>query len=138
MKHDEAIGRIRGDLEDFSKLLFSKKYRLELAALITAQEPPIWARQLARALEIGENQAASELTELEKLGALQRFPDDFDRRKLYVVSPHRLWSFARETLEARIREGHPEQQGDELISSYWAYMLDGNEPRPLHALEDDS
>ncbi len=67
MKFDSDIGQIRSHLQRLSRQIFSKKYRLEIAALVSAMEPPIWARQVAKALDIGENQAASELQEFERL-----------------------------------------------------------------------
>lgn len=136
MKYEADIGRIRDKLQDESRRLFSKKYRLEIAALIAADEPPIWARQLARQLDIGENQAASELAEFERLGALQLFPSDFDRRKLYVVRPHYLWGFTRQALEHGIRAMDP-QNGDDLVADYWAWVLDGSSPQPIPAGERD-
>ncbi|HKZ15155.1 MAG TPA: hypothetical protein VJL81_15060 [Solirubrobacterales bacterium] len=136
MKHDADIGRIRRKLQDESRRLFSKKYRLEVAALIAADDPPIWARHLARRLDIGENQAASELAEFEQLGALQRFPSDFDRRKLYVIRPHYLWAFSRQALEHAIHSLDPED-GEELLVSYWAWALDGDTPQPIPTREAD-
>lgn len=130
MKFDDRLGHIRETLGAVSKQHFSKKYRLEIAAVAAAQEAPIWARQLARGLEIGENQAASELAEFEAMGALQRFPLEFDRRKLYQVVPHPLWPFAREVLEDTIRAMNPEE-GEADIRLYWAGVLDGAEPQPI-------
>jgi len=130
MKSDDRFGHVRERLGEVSKQHFSKKYRLEIAAVVAAQEAPIWARQLARTLEIGENQAASELAEFETMGALQRFPSEFDRRKLYQVVPHPLWRFARDVLEGAIREMDPEE-GEAGISLYWAEVLDGVEPQPI-------
>ena len=118
-------------LQKLSRQIFSKKYRLETAALVSALEPPIWARQVAKGLDIGENQAASELAEFERLGALQQFPSEFDRRKLYVVVPHWLWRAARDALDEGIRAVDPDS-GDELVAAYWAAMLE-SEPRPLPA-----
>jgi hypothetical protein len=134
MKHEAEIGRIRDQLQEESRRLFSKKYRLEIAAVIGAEEPPIWARQLARRLEIGENQAASELAEFEQLGALRIFPSDFDRRKLYVTAPHYLWGFTRQALEHAIHALDPEREGD-LLVTYWAWALDDDTPRPITADE---
>lgn len=129
MKFDSDIGRIREHLQDLSRTIFSKKYRLETAALVSALEPPIWSRQVAKALDIGENQAASELHEFARLGALQQFPSEFDRRKLYVVVPHWFWVTARDALDHGIRTLDPEH-GDALVAAYWAAMVDG-EPRPI-------
>jgi len=136
MKHDADIGRIRDGLQAESRRLFSKKYRLEIAGLIAAEQPPIWARQIARRLDIGENQAASELSEFHQLGALQVFPSDFDRRKLYVTTPHYLWDFTRQALEHAIRALDPEV-GEDLLGSYWAWALDGDTPQPIPAGEPD-
>lgn len=129
MKFDSDIGRIRSHLQRLSRQIFSKKYRLEIAALASAMEPPIWARQVAKALDIGENQAASELQEFEQLGALQQFPSEFDRRKLYLVAPHWLWSAARAAQDRGIRELDPEN-GDALVAAYWTATVDGI-PRPV-------
>lgn len=117
-------------LGDTSKQYFGKKYRLEIAAVAAAQEAPIWARQLARVLEIGENQAASELAEFEAMGALQRFPSEFDRRKLYQVVPHPLWRFVRDVLEGAIRARDLEE-GEADIQLYWAGVLGRADPQPI-------
>jgi len=130
MNSDIDIGRIRAHLQDLSRRAFSKKYRLETAVLASALEAPIWARQVARALDIGENQAASELHEFEQLGALQRFPSEFDRRKLYVAVPHWLWRAVRDAHDQGIRELDPEN-GDALVAAYWAAMVEGGNPRPV-------
>jgi hypothetical protein len=131
MNHEADIGQIRARLQNLSRQAFSKMYRLEVAALVSALEPPIWARQVAKGLDIGENQAASELAEFERLGALRRFPSEYDRRKLYVVVPHWLWTAARAALDEGIRAVDPDN-GDELVAAYWAVMLE-SEPRPLPA-----
>lgn len=131
MKFDSDIGQIHSHLQRLSRQIFSKKYRLEIAALVSAMEPPIWARQVAKALDIGENQAASELQEFEQLGALQQFPSKFDRRKLYVVAPHWLWGAARAAQDSGIRELDPEN-GGALVAAYWTAMVDGT-PRPVPA-----
>jgi|GEM_PF-7092806 len=137
MKFDTDIGQIRSHLQKLSRRIFSKKYRLEIAALVSAIEPPIWARQVAKTLDIGENQAASELYEFEQLGALQQFPSEFDRRKLYVVVPHWLWSAVREAQDCGIRELNPEN-GDALVAAYWTAMVDGGTPRPVLATAGDN
>jgi hypothetical protein len=137
MKFDSDIGQIREHLQELSRQIFSKKYRLEIAALVAALEPPIWARQVAKTLDIGENQAASELHEFEQLGALQQFPSEFDRRKLYVVVPHWLWRAVREALDSAVRELEPDE-GDALVAAYWAAMVDGGEPRPVPTNEGSS
>ena len=131
MKFDSDIGQIRERLQELSRQIFSKKHRLEIAALVSAMEPPIWARQVAKTLDIGENQAASELHEFEQLGALQQFPSEFDRRKLYVVTPHWLWRAVREAQDSGIRELDPEN-GEALVAAYWTAMVD-HAPRPVLA-----
>ena len=130
MKYETDIGRIRDRLQGESRRLFTKKYRLEIAALIAAEEPPIWARHLARRLDIGENQAASELAELEQLGALQLFPSDFDRRKLYVAVPHYIWGWTREAFDHAVRSLDP-ANGEALIASYWETVLGRADPQPI-------
>jgi len=119
-------------LQARSRRIFSKKYRLEIAGLVSAQEPPIWARQVAKTLDIGENQAASELAEFEHLGALQQFPSRYDRRKLYVAVPHWLWGAVREAVDEGIRLVDPDN-GDALVSAYWFAVIDTEKPRPLPA-----
>lgn len=105
-------------------------HRLEVAALAGAQAPPIWSRNIARLAEIGENQASSELAAFEMLGALQRFPAEFDRRKIYQKAPHPLWPLTRQMLEGTIyrlsREGE-----DVSIEGYWEQVLEGAAPEPL-------
>jgi hypothetical protein len=98
MNIDTSVGQILRDLELLSKRLFGRKCRLPVAALAAADDSPIWARQVARTLGIGENQAASELAEFERLGALQLVPSSFDRRKVYQRINHHFWSFVRETV----------------------------------------
>lgn len=135
MESDLDIRQIRQDLRKTSRRLFGKMHRLETAAFISALEPPVWARQIARPLEIGENQAASELADFEVLGALQHFPDSFDRRKIYQVIPNPLWGFARKSLEETIRAGDP-QSGEIRVAAYWASILGRSPSRPIAEVED--
>jgi hypothetical protein len=132
MNNDSDIGRIQGELRTLSKAVFSKLYRLEIAGAISAQEPPIWSRRLSGTLGLAENQVASEISAFASFGALQRFPSEFDRRKLYQVVPHPIWTFSRTLLEDTIRTSFPEA-GDEKIGEYWAVVLDGAEALPLPA-----
>lgn len=130
MNSDTEIGRIREDLRAVSKTVFSKLYRLEIAGAISAQEPPIWSRRLSGTLGLAENQVASEIGVYAALGALQRFPNEYDRRKIYQLVQHPFWTFSRTLLENTIRASFPET-GDEKIAEYWAAVLDGAEPLPL-------
>jgi hypothetical protein len=130
MKHSDDLGQIREGLRDVSRQVFGKQYRLEVAALASAQEPPVWSRRLARSLGIGENQAASEIGSLATLGALQRFPAEHDRRKIYQPMPHPIWGFARELLVATIRELAPED-ADDSLARYWRLILGEDEPEPI-------
>jgi hypothetical protein len=127
MKHSDDLGWIREDLRSVSRQAFGKLHRLESVAVMGAQEPPIWSRRLARSLDIGENQAAAELTSLEQLGALQRFPAEHDRRKIFQPLAHPIWEFARELLETTIRS----TAGDDYVDAYWATMLGGVRPTPI-------
>jgi hypothetical protein len=130
MNNDIDLGRIREDLRDASKQVFSKLYRLEIAAAISAQQPPLWSRRLARSLDLAENQVTAELAAFAALGALQHFPAEHDRRKIYQVLPHPLWGFVRELLEETIRAGQPEH-GEERVRAYWADVLGDDEPLPV-------
>lgn len=130
MKYDVDLGRIREDLRGVSKRVFSKQHRLEAVALIGAQNPPIWSRRLARALGIGENQAASEIANLAGIGALQRFPAEHDRRKIYQPVPHAIWAFSRELLEDTIAASYPDDVA-EASSKYWQSVLDQPELAPI-------
>ena len=124
------LGRIREDLRGVSKEIFGKLYRLEIVAVACAQEPPIWSRRLARSLALPENQVASELVNFAGFGALQRFPSDHDRRKIYQVVRHPIWGFGRVLLEETIRAAEPEA-GDERVAGFWEVVLDGAEPVPV-------
>lgn len=136
MNNDPYLGRIREDLRGVSKRAFSKQHKLEAAAVIGAQEPPIWARRLAIALQIGENQAAAEINGLVRLGALQRFPAEHDRRKIYQPVPHPIWVFCRDLLEETIRASHPDDEA-EAIARYWQSVLDEQtSPTPIPGAED--
>lgn len=130
MKYNDDLGQIREGLRDVSRQVFGKQYRLEVAALAAAQEPPVWSRRLARSLDIGENQAASEIASLATLGALQRFPAEHDRRKIYQALPHPIWGFARELLVMTVRELAPEDAGHSL-DRYWQSVLGEDEPEPI-------
>lgn len=130
MKHSDDLGQIREGLRDVSRQVFGKQYRLEVAALAAAQEPPVWSRRLARSLGIGENQAASEIGSLAMLGALQRFPAEHDRRKIYQPMPHPIWVFSRELLVATIHELAPEDAED-VLARYWQSVVGEGGPEPI-------
>jgi hypothetical protein len=134
MNHAFDLGRIREDLRGVSKELFSKQHRLEVVAAIGAQDPPVWSRRLAGALGIGENQAAAEIASLAQLGALQRFPSEYDRRKIYQPTPHPIWGFCREALEETIRKACGGEQG--AVGQYWEAILDRSTPAPLPSAEE--
>jgi hypothetical protein len=129
MNNDLDLGRIREDLRGVSKELFSKQHRLEVVAAVGALDPPVWSRRLAGALGIGENQAAAEIASLVQLGALQRFPAEYDRRKIYQPVPHPIWGFCRATLEETIREAYGGEQG--AVGRYWEAVLERPAPAPL-------
>jgi hypothetical protein len=134
MNHDNDLGWIREELRGMSRQVFGKQHRLEIIALISAQEPPVWSRRLARSLGIGENQAASEIANLAELGALQRFPAEHDRRKIHQPVPHPIWGFSRQLLEDTIRASRPEE-GDANVALYWEAVLDHPEPGPIPKAE---
>jgi hypothetical protein len=135
MKLNDDLGQIREGLRDVSRRVFGKQHRLEIAAIVTAQEPPVWSRRLARSLEIGENQAASEIGNLASLGALQRFPAEHDRRKIYQPVPHPIWDFSRELFVVTIRDLDPEN-AEATLGLYWQWVLDGREPESIPEAED--
>jgi hypothetical protein len=135
MNHDNDLGRIREDLRARSRQIFGKQHRLEITALISAQEPPIWSRRLARSLDIGENQAASEISSLAQIGALQRFPAEHDRRKVHQPVPHPIWEFSRRLLEDTIRALEP-AAGDSNVALYWEAVLDQADPQPIPQADD--
>jgi hypothetical protein len=130
MNDPNDLGQIREDLRGVSKAVFSKLYRLEIVAVACAQEPPIWSRRLARTLDLADNQVASELVNFADMGALQRFPAEHDRRKIYQAVKHPLWGFGRSLLEQTIRAGDPEY-GGERIAFFWETVLEGAEPVPI-------
>lgn len=132
MEDGSNLGRIREDLRGASRLAFGKKHRLEAIAVAGAQQPPIWSRRLARSLDIGENQAANELANLVQMGALQSFPVEHDRRKIFQAVPHPIWGFARELLEESISASHPDNPAGS-VAAYWATVLDGSPPAPIPA-----
>jgi hypothetical protein len=115
-----AIGQTLKLLEDVSKRHFGRKCRMPVAAAVAVTDSPVWARQVARAVEIGENQAAAELKELVGIGALQLVPSSFDRRVVYQRVAHHFWDFVRatvdETIEARNLPGGPGRFWAELSS----------------------
>jgi hypothetical protein len=131
MNNDQYLGRIREDLRGVSRQAFGKLHRLETVAVTGALEPPIWSRRLAKSLDIGENQVASELVNLMDLGALQRFPAEHDRRKIYQPLPHPIWVFARQLLEETVRRAAPEEEDGDPVARYWSAVLDGFEPVPI-------
>lgn len=135
MKHNNDLGQIREGLREVSRQVFGKQHRLEITALVTALEPPIWSRRLARALDIGENQAASEISSLASLGALQSFPSEHDRRKIFQPVPHPIWEFSRNLLVATIRDLKPENP-EANLSLYWRSVLDRPEPGSIPRPED--
>lgn len=137
MNSNNDLGQIREDLRAVSRRIFGKQHRLEITALISAQEPPIWSRRLAQSLKIGENQAASEITNLAQFGALQRFPAQHDRRKIYQPVPHPIWGFSRQLLEDTIRAFRVED-GDENIAGYWEAVLDQPGPIPIPEADDQA
>ncbi|HEX5593641.1 MAG TPA: hypothetical protein VFX35_09880 [Solirubrobacterales bacterium] len=126
----EDLGRLRTELRAQSRVVFGRKHRLEVGALIGALAPPIWPRNIARLIDIGENQASSELAVFEMLGALQRFPSGFDRRKIYQKTPHPLWPLTRQMLEGTIYRLSSEGY-DLSIESYWEQVLQGAVPETL-------
>ncbi|HWM64724.1 MAG TPA: hypothetical protein VNP96_12140 [Solirubrobacterales bacterium] len=130
MNHANDIGQIQENLRAVSKQVFSKQYRLEIAAVCSAQEPPTWSRRLATTLGIAENQVASEIGSFARLGALQRFPAEHDRRKVYQVVPHPLWGFARELLEDTIRATEL-ARAEDSVARYWAAILGEAAPWPV-------
>jgi hypothetical protein len=94
---------------------------LEVALVAGALEDPIWSRRLSQVLGLPENQVAGELSRLVQAGALKEFPGPNDRRKLFQVAPHPIWSFARELSEKAIREA----EGEEAMADYWQEVCEG-------------
>lgn len=130
MKHDIDIGQLRDEFRGVSRSVFSKQNRLEAVAILGAQRPPVWSRQLARSMNIGENQAASELASLAEIGALQRFPAEHDRRKIYHAVPNPIWGFARELLEDTVK-AVAREDAEEALALYWKSAVDDPEPAAL-------
>jgi len=130
MNDDLDLRQIREDLRAVSKGAFSKTYRLEIVAVVAAQEPPIWARRVAQALQIPENIVSSELSAYAEMGALQHFPLEHDRRKVYQLSPHPIWQFGRDLVGRTIHERHSEN-AEEFLVAFWSALLDGSEPRAM-------
>jgi hypothetical protein len=130
MNNDIDVGRIKEDLKKVSKQVFNKLYRLEIAAVASAIQPPIWSRQLSVVLGIAENQVASEVGNFAAMGALQRFPARHDRRKIHVVVPHPLWGFARELVEVTIQATYLDD-GEMAVAAYWSAVLDGAQPQKV-------
>jgi hypothetical protein len=129
MHYDERLGRIFNELRQTSRGVFGKTYRLEIVALVAAQEPPVWPRRVARSLGIAENVVAGELKNYAKLGALQRFPAAHDRRKIYQLVPHPLWGFGRELAERVIARTAEEEE--ELLPLFWESLLGSTQPQPI-------
>jgi hypothetical protein len=125
------IGPINENLRAVSKQMFGKLYRLEIAAVAAAEEPPTWSRRLANRLRLPENQVATELGNFVEIGALQRFPAEHDRRKIYQAVSHPIWRFSHDLLEKTIRDTSPDGDGDKEVSEYWTAVLDGEAPRSL-------
>jgi hypothetical protein len=110
--------------------MFGRQHRLEVAAVVGAQAPPIWARNIAQLTQIPENQVGSELATFELLGALQPFPAELDRRKIYQKVPHPLWALARQMLEGTIYR-LSRQGSDVAIEEYWREILGSESPESL-------
>jgi hypothetical protein len=110
MNNDQYLGRIREDLRGVSRQAFGKLHRLETVAV---------------------NQVASELVNLMDLGALQRFPAEHDRRKIYQPLPHPIWVFTRRLLEETVRRVALEEEDGDPVARYWSAVLDGFEPVPV-------
>lgn len=125
MKFEAPFGQIRADLVVASRATYGKQYRLEIGVAIAALEAPIWSRNLAKTLDLPENQVASELHFFADRGALLSFPAEHDRRKLYEVVEHPFWSAMRAYFEWVLREAHPDD-GDRWIEAYWAAICDGH------------
>jgi hypothetical protein len=130
MNNDHSLRQVREDLREVSKRVFSKTYRLEIVAVVAAQEPPIWARRVAQILQIPENIVSGELSAYAEMGALQHFPLEHDRRKVYQLSPHPIWQFGRDLVERAIYE-RASESAEELFLAFWSSLLDSSEPRPI-------
>ena len=121
MKYESGIGRVRKHLSPVSRLEFGRQYRLEVILVAGALEAPIWSRRLSQVLGLPENQVAAELSRLAQAGALTEFPEAHDRRKLFQIAPHPIWSFARALSEEAIRKA----EGEEAMSAYWQEVCEG-------------
>lgn len=128
MKFDSGIGRVRVILTPLSRILFGKQYSLEIAFAVGGLESPIWSRRLASLLDLPENQVAAELGRLLSIRALDSFPSEHDRRKLYVVVPNPIWRYTRECAEGEIHRAEA-VGGRDLIAAYWAAI--GIEDQPM-------
>lgn len=130
MNYDIELGQIRVNLQGLSKQVFGKLYRLEVVAIVGAQDPPIWSRRVAKTLGLADNQVAGELSSFVEIGALLHFPSEHDRRRIYQVARHPIWAFGRALLEETIRAEDP-VNGEERKAAYWATVLEGAAPRPV-------
>lgn len=130
MNIDVDVGPIQTQVRSRSKDVFGKLYRLEVIAAVGASEDPIWSRRIAQLLQLAENQVSGELKVLADLGALQAFPSQHDRRKLYQRVPHPIWAFVRSLIEHTIVELYPEEPR-QAIAAYWFQALAIAEPQPV-------
>jgi hypothetical protein len=130
MNTDTDLGRYLIDLEAVSKRRFGRKCHLLVAAVILSRDSPVWARQVARTIDIGENQAASELSEFTEMRALQLVPSDYDRRKIYQRVSHHFWDHARATVDETIEARTPGGAAD-----FWATLARRSVPK--QSLEED-
>ncbi|HEX3040529.1 MAG TPA: hypothetical protein VHP56_00360 [Solirubrobacterales bacterium] len=130
MNIDVAVGPIQTRVRSHSKAIFGKRYRLEVIAAAGASEDPIWSRRLAELLHLPENQVSGELQNLANLGALQSFPAQHDRRKLFQCVPHPIWGFARELVEHTIAELYPGEPR-QASAAYWFQVMAIAEPQPV-------
>lgn len=128
MNSDTSIGQILVELEVYSKRHLGRKCRLPVAAVIASSDvhSAFWARQVAHAVDIGENQAAAELSEFETLGALEAVPSTYDRRRVYQKVEHHFWDFARATVEEVVEARHPGGSAD-----FWATLSSRSDPERL-------
>jgi hypothetical protein len=126
MNFDTGIGQILVDLENFSKRHYGRKCRLPVAAFVASLDSPVWARQVARAVEIGENQAAAELREMVEEGALQIVPTSYDRRVVYQRVSDPFWDFVRAKVDRMVRARDPAGS-----VYFWAMLAERGDPEQL-------
>jgi hypothetical protein len=92
---------MRDTVRELSKSLLGAQFRAEVAAYIGTAEPPFWARDMAKRLDIPENKVAAELSRFCERNLLAAMSgSDWDRRTLYERAPRSesYWAAGAELL----------------------------------------